>query len=111
MSKISFEEFKNLAKEVDQFFFERSGASEEMQMFYGLAKVQEELGEVSEAVLSICGHQRSTKAKLTKDDLNKEVADVLLACLCLCNRAGVDIQDGMTKVHDKIKGRLEKKDA
>ncbi len=73
-----------------------------------LAKVMEELGELSEAILKLDSFQRSKKLKdfkTLKEHLSLEFADVLLTVHILAQEMGVDISAALKKKIEQIKNR------
>ena len=70
-----------------------------------LAKLMEELGELSEAILSYDSLQRTDKLDNAKNNLEDELADVILVTLILSNELGVDVKNAINKKIQKIKSR------
>jgi NTP pyrophosphatase (non-canonical NTP hydrolase) len=70
-----------------------------------LAKLVEELGELSEAILDADSLQRSNKLNLARKHLEEEFADVLLATLLLSYELKVDIRTALKSKISKIKRR------
>jgi NTP pyrophosphatase (non-canonical NTP hydrolase) len=70
-----------------------------------LAKLMEEVGELSEAILSFDSLQRKDKLKGAKHDLEGELADVVIVTLILANELNVDMNSALTKKIKKIKLR------
>jgi NTP pyrophosphatase (non-canonical NTP hydrolase) len=69
-------------------------------------KMMEEMGELSEAILSELGHQRDAKLeKHTQEALNDEVADVLITLLLLAKALKVDPTTAVEKKIKKIENR------
>jgi len=69
-----------------------------------LAKLMEEMGELSEAILKSDNLQRADKEKIM-GDINHELADVILVSLILSQELGVDIEKALQEKIDKIKTR------
>ncbi len=79
---------------------------EKVRVLAHMAKITEEVGELSEEVLAQVGMQRA--AKLTRRDsenLKREVADVLYATAILADTLGVDLEQAMTERVKTIKKR------
>ncbi len=70
-----------------------------------LAKLMEELGELSEAILTYDSLQRTDKLQDAKSDLNGEFADVVLVTLILSQELGVDVKKALDEKIKKIKAR------
>ncbi|MFA5355321.1 MAG: MazG nucleotide pyrophosphohydrolase domain-containing protein [Candidatus Paceibacterota bacterium] len=69
-------------------------------------KLQEEVGELSDAILSSVSFQRKEKLdKFNKEDLAEELSDVLICTLLLAEASGVDIRESLSKKMDKINNR------
>ena len=69
-------------------------------------KMMEEMGELSEAVLSELGHQRVAKLeKHTQEALSDEVADVLITLFLLAKALKVDVGKAIEKKIQKIATR------
>jgi NTP pyrophosphatase (non-canonical NTP hydrolase) len=104
---ITINQIETLTRDVNEYFFGDGSVSENDQLLRGLAKLSEEVGEVSEVILSLIGGQRLSKQSLSKDDLSKELADVVLACFVIADRAGVDLKQGLEKSMTKVRTRLD----
>ena len=71
-------------------------------------KLSEEMGELSEEILEYLSLQGKHKAgKLEKDNLAKEVADVLIALLIIADTVEVDVKEGLRRTMEKINKRYE----
>ena len=64
--------------------------------FQQLAKVMEEVGELSRLMVRKYGDQ-SFKNKEASSDLGDEMADVLFVLICLANQTGVDLTAALEK--------------
>lgn len=74
---------------IDRYFREtRAGQSASLRALSRLAKLTEEVGEVSEAVLQEAGEQRNSKEPC---DLDSELADVMICTLLLAATRETDI--------------------
>ncbi|OGF27646.1 hypothetical protein A2331_04515 [Candidatus Falkowbacteria bacterium RIFOXYB2_FULL_34_18] len=66
-----------------------------------MAKLTEEVGELSDEILLYSGYQRKEKRDAKKQDaLGGELADVIIVTLLLAKRTNIDIQKALA---DKIK--------
>ncbi len=65
-------------------------------------KLSEEVGEVSEAVLSLLGHQRTEKEAT---DLGNEIADVIISALVLAKTSDIDVWAEVEKKLTVVKER------
>ncbi len=70
-----------------------------------LAKLMEEVGELSEAILTYDSLQRKDKLVDAKKDLKDEFADVVIVALILSHELGVDIKKALDDKIKKIKAR------
>ena len=86
---------------------DRLGAAEREQIFWQVAKLTEETGELAEAVMAMEGLQRAEKTPPdTKDAAALEVADVIITTLLLANRLGVDVNNALERKIEKIDRRF-----
>ncbi|MGE0792578.1 MAG: MazG nucleotide pyrophosphohydrolase domain-containing protein [Candidatus Woesearchaeota archaeon] len=69
-----------------------------------LAKLMEEVGELSEAILTIDSLQRTNKLS-KKIDLEGELADVILVTFVLAEELKVDISKSLKNKMKKVKSR------
>jgi len=81
------------------------GGPNQKARYTQLAKLMEELGELSEAILQQEKHQRKFKLK-QKRDLAGEFADVILCTLILAQEMGVEIKPALKKKISKIERRV-----
>ncbi|MDO8507516.1 MAG: MazG nucleotide pyrophosphohydrolase domain-containing protein [bacterium] len=80
---------------------------EEKRVFVQLAKVYEELGELSEEILAHHSMQRKEKLiQREEGNLADEFADVIITVLILSDVMGIDIEKSLLKKIDKIKARI-----
>lgn len=78
----------------------------QMKVFAQTVKVNEEMGELCNAVLDNFSLQRKAKSKKAKDaELAKELADVLITTLLLADTLEVDIKKALKKKVKMIKKR------
>ncbi|TSC52231.1 MAG: Uncharacterized protein LiPW41_442 [Parcubacteria group bacterium LiPW_41] len=72
-------------------------------------KLSEEVGELSEIVLSYCSLQRKEKLnKFDKEHIPGEFADVIIVCALLANAMDVDLEDAIEKKIKVIEERHKK---
>lgn len=82
------------------------GVDEDPKTKYAmLAKLMEEVGELSEAILHTDALQRKDKLKEKNIDLPGEFADVMLATAVLAQELDVDLHDALEKKMEKIQKR------
>jgi len=66
-------------------------------------KLQEEVGELSNDVLSILSLQRQSKLDaFNRKNLYAEFADVILSVIMLANSTGVDVERAVTEKFEKL---------
>ncbi len=86
-----------------------SDYDEDKLKFSATVKLVEEVGELCSQVLKKCGKQRSEKLKNNKhEEIESEVADVLITTLILSELVGVDPQKALSDKIKKIEGRYDK---
>lgn len=68
-----------------------------MQIVKQLSKLTEECNETTEAVCYYLGKQTEEKALNAK----KEIGDVMVVTIILCQKLGFDLLDCLKKAHDK----------
>lgn len=74
---------------------------EEKRLLAHAVKLSEEVGELSELILSHCSFQRKEKLEtLSKEKISGEFADVIIVCALLANELHVDLEDA---IENKIK--------
>ena len=71
-----------------------------------LAKLMEEIGELSEVMLTTDSLQRGEKLRKAKKELADEFADVILVTLILAQQWDVDAKKALEKKISKIKKRI-----
>lgn len=79
----------------------------EKRIFATLAKISEEEGELSGAVLSYLKLQRRDKTRQTKTDVSDEVADVLITTMLLADQLGIDIEKCLESKIKRINDRYK----
>lgn len=79
---------------------------EEKRVLARMVKLTEEVGELSDEILSYNSMQRQEKlAAKKKDSLSQEFADVIITCLLLAKTTNTDIEialkDKIAKIHKR----------
>jgi NTP pyrophosphatase (non-canonical NTP hydrolase) len=93
--------------ELNAFIEERDGIYNAMvsgeisareRVLVRLAKLTEEVGELSEEILSSFGHQRKEKLdKHEPENIGKEAADVIITTLLLAKSLDIDMTEALRK--------------
>ncbi|MFA5870576.1 MAG: MazG nucleotide pyrophosphohydrolase domain-containing protein [Candidatus Paceibacterota bacterium] len=82
---------------------------EEKRLLARTVKLSEEVGELSEMILSHCSFQRKEKLEaLNKAQISGEFADVIIVCALLANTMKVDLEDAIEKKIKVIEERHKK---
>lgn len=79
----------------------------EKRLLARVAKLAEEVGELSEAVLSSIRMQGSYKESINHDELEAEVADVIICTLLIAKTTDCNVQQGLEKKIAKINQRFQ----
>jgi len=87
-----------LQKRVDELVSEFGGYWGPFEM---LAALVEEVGELSEALLSLEG----PKGSGSLGELKEELGDVMFALSCIANRYGIDLFEALGESIEKYKSR------
>ncbi|HRN71151.1 MAG TPA: MazG nucleotide pyrophosphohydrolase domain-containing protein [Candidatus Woesebacteria bacterium] len=104
-------ELKKIQDEVSKFGFKKNlnlelKSPEEKAILIQTVKLNEEVGELCNDILSILQLQRASKLeRFEKDNIYQEFADVLITLLQLAQYANVDVERA---VKDKLKKIKEK---
>ncbi len=103
---------KNIEEKIDSInnlFKDLEGEVPEMDMIVRKTlKIGEELGELNEAVLAEMGLQRQEKLDSYKrEDLEKELADVVISALTLARYLNIDLEDWLLKRLDFVERRIK----
>lgn len=77
----------------------------EKAVLAGIAKIAEEFGELSNAVLSYLSLQRTDKESKGKAEIENEVADTLITTLLIAEQFDIDIEKCLENKIEKIKKR------
>lgn len=94
-------------KEISKFLNERWPLKDKNQrVFARTMKIVEELGELSDEILTSMNLQRDSKiAKFSRENLEDEFADVLASLILLANETDIDVEAVIKK---KIKFTRER---
>lgn len=92
-----------LVKIDDHFHTHYKNASHYERMLTRAVKLNEEVGELCEAVLHENGEQRKEKVDI---DFGGEVADVIITTLMLARTKNIDVWDEVEKKIAKINKRM-----
>lgn len=83
-----------------------SGVSDRSRMKYTIfAKLIEEIGEFSQAMLVNDSMQRGDKLRNSKADIDHELADIILVCFILGKELNIDVEKALKDKIEKIKKR------
>ena len=67
-----------------------------------MAILTEEVGEVATIIARTYGEQSPGNARIGKEDLGDELADVLFVLICLANQTGIDLETAFERnLHKK----------
>ena len=97
--------FSALAKDLNQKFNVNQERSEREILYKQVIKVQEEVGELAEAVLGDNGDLFNMKKEY--GDVAKELADVMLVLYILADLKGIDLDETMSKKDIELRKRFE----
>ena len=107
---MEFNELKKFAKQEHKRLVEHFNVKNDPKVKYTMfAKLVEEMGELSEAILTYDNMQRSDKLSNSKTEskqrLEHEFADVLLVTMILAKELDVDMDKALRAKIEKIKER------
>lgn len=104
---MELDELMDFLKEEDKRLTDYFGIKDKEKMILArTVKLQEEVGELCEQVLSSFGIQRRHKIEsFTKDKLSDELVDVVITALLLAVTLNIDIKSAIGKNIEKIKNR------
>lgn len=98
-------DFLSWIEQVDQKIIEKNNylLHDEKRILARTVKLTEEVGELSEAILSYCHDQRDEKlAIFRKENLDDELADVIITTLVLARSVKSDINIAIVSKIEKI---------
>lgn len=79
------------------------------RILHAIAKLSEETGELTEAVLKKMGTQRGQKLTDFKDEqLESEIADVIIVTAIIAELSGIDVEKAIVEKIKKIEARYDK---
>lgn len=104
--EFSLNELLSFIDWLDWHFKSSNDIDDEKRILYRTVKVSEEVWELSDAVMSYLWNQRKEKLEgFSKDHLDEEVVDIIIATLILAKSLNVDIEQTMRKKIQKVKNR------
>ena len=92
---------RGLQQTIDAWIANNGGYWDEMSL---MCRLTEEVGELAREY----NHRFGAKKKKTSEEetgLPEELADVLWLVLCMANQQGIDMQDALGEVFDKLSVR------
>lgn len=66
-----------------------------------VARIAEEVGELARLINHLYG-PKPKKSSEAAQDLGEEMADILFAVICLANSQGIDLDDSLARVLNKV---------
>ncbi len=93
---------------IDQALLDKWGADvhDDRRLLERTVKLSEEVGELSEAILSYLGGQRDKKLQtFNKSQLDMEIADVIITALIIARSTNTDVDKAISKKLQKIAQR------
>lgn len=105
---MTFDELDDFIKERDDIYrqWKEGEATDRERVLARMAKLTEEVGELSDEVLGSLGYQRQEKLDARKPGgLEDEFADVIVTVMLLAKSMGVDIGMALEKNMQKIRTR------
>lgn len=102
MTDVFTEEFSREIERIDDALVAKFGGSvqDERRLLERTVKLSEEVGELSEAVLSYLGGQRDVKLEdFKKSHLDGEIADVIITALIIARSTDTDVS---AAINDKL---------
>jgi NTP pyrophosphatase (non-canonical NTP hydrolase) len=94
-------QIRALQQEIDAWVRANGGYWSELSL---LARLSEEVGEVARAYNTRFGGKR-VKAGEDRRAIEDELADVLWIVLCMANQQGIDLEEAMGRVMEKVRAR------
>lgn len=93
---------QELQKKVDDYIGQfKEGYFPPFEM---LARLSEELGELSREVQDVYGHKQK-KSTETKNSIDEELGDFFFVLVCFANAQGIRLDEALLKVIDKFETR------
>lgn len=108
MEKVFTDEFLAWINDVDQRLVDKNevGMHDEKRILSRTVKLSEEVGELSEAILSYTDNQRKEKlAAFDKSHLDAEIADVIITALVIARATKSDVNVAIINKLKKIQKR------
>lgn len=108
MEKVFTDEFLAWINDVDQRLVDKNevGMHDEKRILSRTVKLSEEVGELSEAILSYTDNQRKEKlATFDKSHLDAEIADVIITALVIARATKSDVNVAIINKLKKIQKR------
>ena len=103
---MTIQEFKKFLKNQQKILDKKFPIPDkEKAVFARMTKITEELGELSNAVLSFFSLQRKQKKKEGIKEISNEIADVVIGTLLLTEQFNIDIEKCLEEKINKIKKR------
>jgi len=103
---MTFEELKEFSKEeivrLEKYF---PIPDKQKTIFARITKITEEFGELCKAILSYYSLQRKDKEQLSKEDVEKEIADTVIGLLLLAEQMDIDVEAALKKKIEIIRSR------
>jgi NTP pyrophosphatase (non-canonical NTP hydrolase) len=105
---VTLKELLDFAAKTDEKLIAEYGENLDMTkaIFAQTIKLNEEVGELCEAILSAHGLQRPTKHKQNLDHVAEELVDVLMVTLVMAHRLGTDVEPALRRKMAIIMERL-----
>jgi NTP pyrophosphatase (non-canonical NTP hydrolase) len=104
-SQLLSQEFVEVTKLINSKIVSSFSSNNESKLA-AMVKLTEEVGELADQVLGNLGMQRSGKNN-SKEDLENEMADVIIALIILAHRHEIDINKSLIQKLVKIKKRFD----
>ena len=105
---MTFDDLNDFIVERDAIYrsWKEGEATEKERILARMAKLTEEVGELSEEVLGSLGYQRQAKLDArTPHSLENELADVVITTMLLAKSMGVDMPKALEWTMNKIRTR------
>jgi NTP pyrophosphatase (non-canonical NTP hydrolase) len=95
-------------EEILEKIFEIASKYEKKNLIEMTLKASEELGELSQAVLSYTNTPSCGYKGKTIEDINEEACDLLIVTMAILSRANISKEDMKKMIHKKLDKWLEK---